>query len=627
MKRAEEELLKIRPSSLAPIAMGVLLAASGVARAEPAGRSVNNVEGKLSLSLLVDRDDDDGDGVPDFESDRPVASALGDVVWIEPKGGPRTLDAVDGVSVRLIVDGKVVRPGALRNRRIARLGVQGIRAGATQIRWGTLELSVEVLDLLALDGTGAQIDLVKSHVSLSRSLPLASDGVAPDLEALSFVVTGAPERLPSSLGFASFRPDLRQLDSLGDVPLSTRPCPPGVDAALSCRTTPPLRAAGDVVDRSHPESREHSLVSEVGGRWVVGVGDAMATLRVGGPRSSAVGPLARLRGKLRVRLVRMTRGGLPPVGGEDRLARAVIDNELATANALWGQCGVVFGSEAELDFQIVDPPPSYLVAVGCDLGTPASGGEIELMVDGRRVRSESVAGQTPTQVANRLARALRAAGFRAVVSPNAEISPGARRSVDVLVRRSNGQFAELSEGAVPSSTDATLGVCLGEVDLSDGLAHFSDFDAPAGTVEERTLLKAFDDGDPTTVEVVVIPAFGSVGRIGESFIFGQGASLRNVVLIDRAAIRAGARSFALSHELGHVLLDLPGHPDDYGVDRPSLLMDADATDPTVFGPRRLTLADCERAFRQSGPGAPVPMLSVWPLASKSERRRPAVKKR
>jgi hypothetical protein len=166
-------------------------------------------------------------------------------------------------------------------------------------------------------------------------------------------------------------------------------------------------------------------------------------------------------------------------------------------------------------------------------------------------------------------------------------------------------------------------VCLGEVDLSDGLQHFNDFDAVSGTVEERSLLKAFDDGDPATLEVFVIPNFAHSGRIGESFIYADGSSVRNAVIIDRAGIRAGARSYALAHELGHILLDMPGHPDDYGVDQPSSLMDADAADPTIFGPRRLTVADCERALRQSGPRAPVPLLEDWPLFKPKPEPRPA----
>jgi hypothetical protein len=42
-------------------------------------------------------------------------------------------------------------------------------------------------------------------------------------------------------------------------------------------------------------------------------------------------------------------------------------------------------------------------------------------------------------------------------------------------------------------------------------------------------------------------------------------------------------------------------------------MDSDAADGTIFGPRRLLVPECERAVRQSGPSAPVPILSLWPL--------------
>ena len=154
---------------------------------------------------------------------------------------------------------------------------------------------------------------------------------------------------------------------------------------------------------------------------------------------------------------------------------------------------------------------------------------------------------------------------------------------------------------------------IGSVDLSDGLTHFGDVDSVAGTLEERTLLKALDDGDPRTIEVVVIPYFAGGGRIGESFIGSDRSSLRNIVLFDRAGVRARRSSLTLAHELGHVLLDVPGHPDDYGVDTPTRLMDADASDASPFGPRRLTLAECARVVRESGPDARSPLLGDWPL--------------
>ena len=58
---------------------------------------------------------------------------------------------------------------------------------------------------------------------------------------------------------------------------------------------------------------------------------------------------------------------------------------------------------------------------------------------------------------------------------------------------------------------------------------------------------------------------------------------------------------------------MPGHPDDFGVDQSWSLMDADVADPSIFGPRRLSLADCERAVAQSGPGSDVPLLERVPL--------------
>ena len=134
------------------------------------------------------------------------------------------------------------------------------------------------------------------------------------------------------------------------------------------------------------------------------------------------------------------------------------------------------------------------------------------------------------------------------------------------------------------------------------------------------LIKAFDDGDPRTIEVLFVPGFAQGGRIGESFIMADKSAVRNAVIEDRAAIRSDRAAFALAHELGHVLLDEPGHPDDFGLDTPTRLMDSDAANPTAFGPRRLTLDECARMVRQSGPGAPVPLLTRWPLGPLSPSR-------
>ena len=193
---------------------------------------------------------------------------------------------------------------------------------------------------------------------------------------------------------------------------------------------------------------------------------------------------------------------------------------------------------------------------------------------------------------------------------------GAFGTADVLVRDRRGALASIEPPTRgPVSSDATLTACVGRVDLEDGLSHFSDVDAVAGTVEERALIKAFDDGDPSTIEVFFVPSFTGGGRIGESFIAADGGALQNLLIEDRAGIRADRSSFTLAHEIGHILLDDPGHPDDFGVDTPTRLMDADAANPSAFGPRRLTLEECGRMVRQSGPAAPVPLLRAWPLRS------------
>jgi hypothetical protein len=324
---------------------------------------------------------------------------------------------------------------------------------------------------------------------------------------------------------------------------------------------------------------------------------------------------------LRVRVLRLGSGGAAAIGGTDRAALELAAEEIRTANGLWGQCGIHFGYGTDLDVAVVDPPPAHLLAVGCDLGLPASGGQVRFRAAGQRFSVTTAPGQTPTEVADSIAAAVRATGLAATVSANSRIAPGALRSVDVLVRGADGGYVELrADGDQDArlSTDASMNVCLGEVDLADGLTHFTDFDAIAGTVEERSLIKAFDDGDPATIEVFIIPNFALSGRIGESFIHADGSSVRNAVIVDRAAIRAGTRSFALAHELGHILLDMPGHPDDFGVDSSTSLMDADAADPTIFGPRRLSVSECERAIVQSGPNAPIPLVQPWPLYQSTE---------
>jgi hypothetical protein len=495
---------------------------------------------------------------------------------------------------------------------VQKLSVQGLRAGRARLTVDGVAVSANVVELLPFDVRGP-VDLARSHASLSRVLPVELAGGRADEDALRWVVIGPNEALPRALDFDSLTPDGRVLDELRGVELNPVECPPGRGSELRCAETPLIRAVTDEVDRDHPAVRSRSVRAEIGGRIAVSIGgERVVSLRVGGPRVSAMGALGRYRAALRLHVVRAVPGGPWPIGRDATEARALVEAELTTAGAMWGQCGIHFGNRAEIE--LVDPPGPHLLAVGCQDALPASGGQVRFRVNEQNVAYSTVAGQTPSEVATALARKLEDAGLRASVSGNARTALGALRTADVLVRNPDGTPARVTpQLSVPVSSDATLSVCIGEVDLTRGLSHFTDFDAMAGTVAERTLSKAFEDGDPATIEVFIIPRFARTGRIGESFIRTDGSSVRNAVILDRTGMQARTRSFALAHELGHIWLDVAGHPDDFGVDTTTELMDADASDDTIFGPRRLSVRDCERAIRQSGPRAAVPLLRDWPL--------------
>jgi hypothetical protein len=470
--------------------------------------------------------------------------------------------------------------------------------------------------VLAVDGEGRVAPLGETWASIERTPPKRAPKTAPDgdPDALRYLLVGT--ELPRTLRVESFDARGKRIGRLTHVPLAGVACPEGSATGERCAITPPIRVAADRIDAVHPLVKRRSLVGELGGTLRVGG----AAIRVLGPRSAPAGPIERLRGKLRFVVVRSAPGGALPVGDDEEEAREIAGRAAERVNALWSACGISFGPEEELAFTVADPPPPFLVAVGCDHGLPASGGELRVRIAAPSAAAGEIsvtvdAGMLPAEAARRLAGALRRSGLDVDVFDNPAIAAGAFGTSDLLLRGPDGAYAEVDRPATRGlSTDATLSACIGHVNLEDGLSHFSDVDASAGTLEERTLVRALDDGDPTTIDIYLVGAFAGGGRIGESFIASDGGQLKNLVIVDRAGLAGAATSFALAHELGHVLLDDPGHPDDFGDDHPEKLMDSDAADGSAFGPRRLGLDECARAVLQSGPDAPIPLLAHWPLA-------------
>jgi hypothetical protein len=570
--------------------------------------------------LYADHDDDDANGVPDGEQARvPHGPELYAVA--RPAGAAPVSVTVRGDAVRVLADGVPIAPGAAVPDPAARVEIEGVHAGRAEVDLFGRSLSFGVVEVRAVDGDGRDVSFARSHASLQRTPPdrLGDDPFAStgDPDALRFVVMGFYDDLPSTLSLLSIGADGAPIDALAGVPLGDVPCPASAPAGMICGSTRPIRAVADDIDRTHPLVADRSIKAELGGAIAVASPrmEKLQMIRVAGPRASPVGPIERYRATVRVFLVRVVPHGPPPIGADDAAAIALARGEVERANAMWGACGISLGPAREAAIAVVDPPRPHLLALGCDHGLPASGGAVRVRVDGREVTAKLAAGMLPAAAARVVERAIERAGFRAVVSDNPAMGAGAFGTSDVIVRRRGGEPALIEPPLRgPTSSDATMTACIGRVDLENGLAHFGDVDAVAGTVEERALIKAFDDGDPATVEIFVVPSFRGGGRIGESFIASDGGALRNLLVEDRGAIRSERAAFALAHELGHILLDDPGHPDDFGADTPTRLMDADAANGSAYGPRRLVVAECARALRQSGPGAPVALLRPWPLA-------------
>ncbi|MFO0735677.1 MAG: hypothetical protein U0270_07350 [Labilithrix sp.] len=583
------------------------------------------------ISVIADRDDDDLDDHADALAEVVAPAARIDLVTLEPRFTGSTMTPAKGQEhARLVAaNGKLLAWG---DKIPAGTMLQGISAGRVVLTQRTAQgketgIAVDVHGVTLRDGQKRPVDMATERASLDRTPPARVDledteQVVDDPDALRLVISSPEGATLGPITVESLAPDATALDTL--EPKFSRAACDARDAmkeGLVCVATAPLRLVADEVDRRHPLVFTRSLKGEVGGALVVrdAKGKKLQAIRVAGPRHTTAGAIGRYKVAIRPIVMRLTTGGAPSVGGNDAGAVASVKQELSVASSAWGQCGLSFTSSgsypgsvgpSQLDVKLANPPPAYLVALGDDVGLPATGGEVQLKIEGKPVHFTLKPGWSTRQAALELQKVATAAGFKAAISENARISSGASPSVDVLLRRADNSLASAE---LVSTTEKSMTISLGSVDLSDGLQHFGDTDSVAGTIEERALVKAIDDGDPRTIEVIVVPFFGGGGRIGESFIGSDGSSMRNVVIIDRAGVRARRTSLTLAHELGHVILDEPGHPDDYGIDTPTLLMDSDASDASPFGPRRITNEDCARAVRQSGPNARIPLLTEWKL--------------
>lgn len=579
------------------------------------------------ILLAVDRDDDDMDGQADCtQSEHVPAEDLHEVVIQPGAGGPVQIATLGGL--RVIRQGRSVptpftisadelpAPLALQasqpslgGRPLALLVTQGGKSERVPVQ--AVELTILRGDNRPLEDARDALAL-SHHVTNDESLPrgAAYDARSPDLDNVRVQILAAAaqgKRLQAKLEAVSA--DGTRTRSSVALELSR----PSADMPFRSGF---VRLVGDEVDRTARgvagQVLQVALRDHVQVVYKTALGEVRQGLRLARPGDEAGANAAR-QAVLRVVVLRAYPSGPPVIGVDDLSALRIVRDELAIANEIWLQCELTFGPPNEVSVTIENPPGPGLISVADGDGLPARGGTILLRADGQQIGPvETVAGAAPQDTALRIARALRRAGLGATVTVNPPAVFGAGSSADVLVRRGDGSLAQLEaiEG-IPLSTDPQQRLTLGGVDLGDGLEEFDNMTATGGTLEERSLLKALSDDDPGTIDLFIVNRFTHGTRQGEAFISASSGPILNAVVLDRNGLRQRQTAWTMAHELGHVLLNQPLHPDNVGADNPALLMDSDNSRGTVNGPKRLLPGDCLRVRREAEVRADPPLLRPY----------------
>lgn len=564
--------------------------------------------------VVVDSDDDDDDGMADdVQLEHIPLEDLAKVqlqvnaniarVKVETRGG-----------LRVIQDGKVV-PTPCELPVIGgelRFGLQGVRtiAGMFEARLifshglRQFRLPVRRIGLRFLDARNSVLDPSKHAVGVSReitnnaSLPRSNETAitSSDPENLRLQVEdpGRPE---------ASHPQAQLLSREQNHPRSFRLFrhQDGVFRSFFVRLVgdDSDAAALGVADRVlRVGLRDHlAIVYQVDGVTL------SQDIRVGRPGNEMTHRSAKY-GKLRVRILRVSPGGPAVVGANDAVAERIGRDQVAIANEVWLQCYLSFGNPTTADVEIVDPPPPALLAVGDSDGLYAEGGgQIAFQVDKKPVTGLTTRKHaTPVQTALQIADKLRRMGWRATVTENPSTEFGAGPSADVVIRRPQGSLANIEPFYAKNdtfvsasvSTDKRQTVKIGRVLLADGLFEFNNMNSSSGSLEERTMIKLLRDADPRSIDLFIVNRFSLGTRQGEAFIPSSGSAMTGAVILDRSGIRQQRTAWTQAHEIGHVLLDQPYHPDHVWSDQPWMLMDADNSMGSILGPKRLSQEECDR---------------------------------
>lgn len=621
---------------LGPLLLATLAAAPAAAQpgALTAAEAPPGGFGPWGLLLSVNYDDDDENRRLDNRQS-PPAEQDDDLRRVRPTlpDGTATvaLEADGADRIRVHAAGRpVALPGTLAATEAGELLLDGVAAShaaadvvlrarfldAAGTELGRAELPITVLGVALLDAANAILDPTRDSLQFSNevtnndTLPRGNDWTAtsPDPDNLRVEAWLAP------LDGATVR--LRAGAPGGDAPRAELALPmagPDDQAARS----PFVRLVADAMDWTAPGVVRQTLLAALRDRVGAVVrardGQEVGTdLRVGRPGNED-GPQAVRLARWNIHLLRLVPGGPLALGVDEETALKIARDQVVASNEIYAPCNVTFGDPWETPIAMPDPPGPTLLAIADIDALNSAGGEIRFRVNGVPV-GPIVVGRNwpPHQTAGAIAQAVEAAGFVPEASENAQVDHGAAGSADVLVLDREGRPVTITtDGEHPLTTDSRQSLTIGAVDLTDRLTEFNNATSAAGTLEERTMYKVLADDDPATIDLFVVNGFAGGGRQGEAFIEHDRGMVRNALVLDRTGIRQTRQAWTQSHEAGHVLLDDPYHPDNFGPDRPWMLMDADASLGAVDGPKRLTDEECVRLRRESGLQASPPLLRRW----------------
>ncbi len=220
------------------------------------------------------------------------------------------------------------------------------------------------------------------------------------------------------------------------------------------------------------------------------------------------------------------------------------------------------------------PAPANMFAIANGNGQVAVGAQsisVRVQIDAtfdQTINITTVAGEQPSQTADRLANAIRDALSKAtppvVANVTSTVNPPlvgqAIGSADVLVGDPLTQTVRLN---VLTTNDIGHPVQVGRI-ANTTINDFGAADAHVGTIEERVLVKNYDTGTDR-VDLFIVGAL--VTALGEAFtpnltaaVTGQPIKeLTNSALVFAATV-SSANNFhtTIPHELGHLLMD-EGH--------------------------------------------------------------------